>query len=75
MGEVTNCIIQVQSKATEQAFEGDTRNTFEYRFRRRISISGWQAMPTSFWSGYGGKQTRPICALQKERFKHLAVRQ
>src|SRR5690348_2982892 len=30
-GEVTNCIIQVQSKATQQDFEGDTGSTFEYR--------------------------------------------
>jgi len=30
-GEVTNCIIQVQSRATEQPFEGDNGTTFEYR--------------------------------------------
>jgi hypothetical protein len=30
-GEVTNCIIQVQSRATEQPFEGDNGSTFEYR--------------------------------------------
>lgn len=29
-GEVTNCIIQVQSKATEQPFGGDSGSTFEY---------------------------------------------
>jgi len=30
-GEVTNCIIQVQSKATERAFEAETESTFEFR--------------------------------------------
>ena len=30
-GEVTNCIIQVRSRATEQPFEGDNGSTFEYR--------------------------------------------
>jgi Domain of unknown function (DUF4365) len=30
-GQATNCIIQVQSKATEQPFEAETPSTFEYR--------------------------------------------
>jgi hypothetical protein len=30
-GEVTNCILQVQSKATEQGFDGDTASSFELR--------------------------------------------
>jgi hypothetical protein len=30
-GEVTNCIIQVQSKATERSFEAETASSFEFR--------------------------------------------
>ena len=30
-GQATNCIIQVQSKATEQPFDAETGSSFEYR--------------------------------------------
>lgn len=41
-GEVTNCIIQVQSKATEQEFECDTGSAFEYRCSQK-DIDYWLA--------------------------------
>jgi hypothetical protein len=41
-GEVTNCIIQVQSKATGQDFEGDTGSTFEYRCSQK-DLDYWLA--------------------------------
>jgi hypothetical protein len=34
-GRVTNCIIQVQSKATEKPFDAETSQTFEFRCRDR----------------------------------------
>ena len=34
-GEVTNCIIQVQSKATERPFEAETPSAFEFRCTSR----------------------------------------
>ena len=34
-GEVTNCIIQVQSKATDRTFEGETDTELEYRCSQR----------------------------------------
>lgn len=34
-GEVTNCIIQVQSKATERAFEAETPSSLEFRCAAR----------------------------------------
>jgi len=34
-GEVTNCIIQVQSKATEQPFDAETSSTLEFRCNPR----------------------------------------
>lgn len=39
-GEVTNCIIQVQSKATEQPFEAETASEFEFRCSGR-DIQYW----------------------------------
>jgi len=34
-GDVTNCIIQVQSKATARPFDAETHSTFEYRCTER----------------------------------------
>jgi len=34
-GEMTNCIIQVQSKATDRPFEAETSTTFEFRCSQR----------------------------------------
>ena len=34
-GEVTNCIIQVQSKATDRPFEGETPSSLEFRCSQR----------------------------------------
>jgi hypothetical protein len=34
-GEVTNCIIQVQSKATDRPFEAETSTSFEFRCSQR----------------------------------------
>jgi hypothetical protein len=34
-GEVTNCIIQVQSKATDQSFEGETQSSLDFRCSTR----------------------------------------
>ncbi len=41
-GEMTNGIIQVQSKATEQEFESEARNSFEYRCTPR-DLEYWLA--------------------------------
>lgn len=41
-GEVTNCIIQVQSKATDQTFEAESPTTFEFRCSAR-DLDYWLA--------------------------------
>lgn len=41
-GEVTNCIIQVQSKATERPFEAETPSTLEFRCTIR-DLDYWMA--------------------------------
>lgn len=41
-GDVTNCIIQVQSKATERAFEAETASCFEFRCSDR-DLNYWLA--------------------------------
>jgi hypothetical protein len=43
-GEVTNCIIQVQSKATERAFESETRARSNIIVSPEISTTGSQEM-------------------------------
>ncbi len=73
-GEVTNCIIQVQSKATEQPFEADTGATFEYRCSEK---------DLAYWLGGNApvilirsrpKTNEAYWASVKDRFRDLAAR-
>jgi hypothetical protein len=72
-GEVTNCIVQVQSKATEQPFEADNGATFDYRCAER-DLAYWLAgnAPVILIRSRP-KTNEAYWASVKERFKDLGA--
>lgn len=73
-GEVTNCIVQAQSKATEQPFEADNGTTFEYRCSER-DLAYWLAgnAPVILIRSRP-KTNEAYWASVKDRFQDLAAR-
>jgi hypothetical protein len=73
-GEVTNCIIQVQSKATEQPFEGETESKFEYRCSEK-DLEYWLAGNAPVILIRSRPKTNEAYWVSlKDRFKDLSVR-
>ena len=73
-GEVTNCIIQVQSKATEQPFEGETESTLEYRCSEK-DLEYWLAGNAPVILIRSRPKTNEAYWVSlKDRFKDLSVR-